>query len=98
MKIVYDPAFIEKLKKVNVRIRKNVKERMLLFSENPNDPQLDNHPLKRGCLRHRSIDITADWRAIYKEIETGEETIAYFIMLGTHGELYGGAPPRPRGF
>jgi len=30
MKIFYDPAFIDKLKKMNVRIRKSVKERMII--------------------------------------------------------------------
>lgn len=88
MKIVYDPLFLRKLKRANVRIRKSVKDRLLVFSKAPNNPQLNNHPLKdeyRGC---RSIDITNDWRAIYKEAKIGKEIVAYFIFLGTHKELY----------
>jgi len=88
MKIVYDPAFVKKLKKVDVRIRKSAKERLILFSKNPNNPQLDNHPLRRGYLGYRSIDITSDYRAIYKEVQVGDEVIAYFVALGTHNELY----------
>jgi addiction module RelE/StbE family toxin len=49
---------------------------------------LDNHPLKdpwNGC---RSIDITGDYRAIYEELNKGDDVIAYFITIGTHQELY----------
>lgn len=89
MRVVYDPAFLEKLKKVDVRIRKRVSERIILFSKNPEDPQLDNHPLQREYHGYMSIDITSDWRAIYKEAKIGTEIVAYFIFLGTHKELYG---------
>lgn len=89
MRVVYDPAFLEKLKKVDIRIRKRVNERIILFSQNPEDPQLDNHPLQRGYQGFISIDITSDYRAIYKETKIGGVTAAYFIFLGTHRELYG---------
>lgn len=89
MKIVYDPCFLKKLKKIDVRIRKRLKDRILLFSIDPNNLQLNNHPLKREFEAYRSIDITSDWRGIYKETNIGGETVAYFIILGTHRELYG---------
>lgn len=88
MKVVYDPLFIEKLKKLDVRIRKRVNEKILLFSKNPDDSQLDNHPLQREYQGYISIDITSDYRAIYKETKIGNEVVAYFIFLGTHKELY----------
>lgn len=88
MIVKYSPAFFDKLKKVDVRIRKSVKENILLFSKNPQDPQLNNHPLKREYHGFRSIDITADYRAIYKEIREGKKVIAYFVTIGIHKELY----------
>lgn len=88
MIIRYSPSFIEKLKKGDVRIRKSLKERILLFSKNPLDPQLRDHPLKEEFEGYRSINITSDWRAIYQEIQEGNEVIAYFIALGPHGQLY----------
>lgn len=88
MKIVYDPGFYDSLKKVDVRIIKSLRERILLFSKNPDDSQLNNHPLKKRFEGYRSIDITSDWRAVYKEILKGDETIAYFVALGTHSQLY----------
>lgn len=89
MKIVFDPAFLSKLKKLNVRIRKNVKERIIIFFKNPNDLQLDNHALRDEHNGYKSIDITSDYRAIYKETQIEDEIVAYFITLGTHDELYG---------
>ena len=89
MKPKYSPEFFDKLKKVDVRVRKSLKEKMLLFSDNPNDPQLKNHALEREFKGYRSINITDDYRALYEEKNEGNETIAYFAFLGTHEELYG---------
>lgn len=88
MNVKLSPELLKKLKKSDVRTRKSFKERILLFVKNPTDPILDNHQLKRQWQGCRSIDITADWRAIYKEIQVGDEIAAYFVALGTHGELY----------
>lgn len=89
MIIKYSTVFLKTLKKLDVRIRKSFKEQILLFSKNPNDPQLNNHPLKREYQGLRSIDITANWRAIYEEKHEGEEETAYFVLIGTHKQLYG---------
>ena len=88
MIIKYSFLFLKTLKKLEVRIRKSYKEKILLFSKNPNDPQLDNHPLKREYQGLRSIDITADFRAIYETKHEGEKETAYFVIIGTHKQLY----------
>lgn len=88
MNIIYDPAFIKSLKKVNVIIRKSFKNRIVLFSKDPHNPQLDNHALREKYQGYRSIASTADYRAIYKERHEGEEIVAYFTALGTHKQLY----------
>lgn len=88
MKVVYDPTFFKKLKKVDVRIRKHVEERILLFSKDPNNPQLNNHALRKKYQGYRNINITSDWRAIYREAQIGEDVVAYFVALGIHNELY----------
>ena len=89
MKKQLSPLFFEKLKKVDVRIRKSFEEKIAVFEKNPLDPSLNNHPLKAPYEGLRSIDITNDYRAIYEEVPAGTETIAYFSLLGTHKELYG---------
>lgn len=50
-------------------------------------PMLRNHSLSgkyKGC---RSINVSGDWRAIFREYKGG--AVIYFEMLGTHSELYG---------
>jgi len=88
MKIQYDPEFIKQLKKTNVRIRKSFIKRIYIFQRNPKDPILRNHELRGEWKGYRSINITADWRALYEEIHAGGEIIAYFSFIGTHKELY----------
>lgn len=88
MRATFDREFLKKYKKSNVRIRNQFDKRFRVFVKDPIDPQLRNHPLRNKWLGYRSINITADWRAIYREIQIGEETIAYFVALGTHKELY----------
>ncbi len=77
-------SFEKKLKKLPKKLREKVKERLLLFLENPFHSLLDNHPLKGKYLDYRSINITGDWRALYKLI--GNECI--FSVIDTHSNLY----------
>jgi addiction module RelE/StbE family toxin len=88
MRAQLSPEFIEKLKKVDVRIRNSFYEKMGTFEKSHLDPQLNNHTLKDEYEGLRSINITNDYRAIYEEVQGGDETIAYFFLLGTHKELY----------
>lgn len=89
MTINYTNDFLRQLKKLKVIIRKSFKIAIEEFSKNPNSPQLNNHRLKRKWVGFRSINITADWRAIYKEsVNTYGELIIYFVAIGTHERLY----------
>lgn len=89
MRVKYSPLFLAKVKKIDVSIYKSLREKIAIFTKDPNDPQLDNHELYEEWEGFRSIDITSDWRAIYEEIDEVEEVVAYFEALGTHEELYG---------
>lgn len=89
MRVKYSPTFLLKIKKVDVRVYKSLRQKITIFVKDPNDPQLDNHKLFEKWEGFRSIDINADWRAIYEGISEGEEIVAYFVALGTHEELYG---------
>lgn len=90
MIIVYAPDVLDKLKRIDVRIRKSTKKKFQTFSKSPFEPELNNHALRDKYVGCRSIDITADYRAIYIEKDGGgEEVVAYFFLFGTHKELYG---------
>lgn len=88
MKVQFSPELIDKLKKQDVRIRHSFKKAIELFTQDPNNLELDNHELEREWQGFRSIDITADLRTIYQEDKEGSKLVAYFVALGTHKELY----------
>lgn len=90
MIVKYTDNFLKQLKKSDVRIRKAFKQRLTLFVENPNDLELNNHPLQKEYAGFRSIDITANYRAIYKEVIQKDDTYIYFTSFGTHAQLYRG--------
>ena len=90
MTIRYTDNFLKQLKKSDVRIRKAFKQRLLLFIESPKDLELNNHALQKEYLGFRSIDITGDHRAIYKEVIQEDDTYIYFTSFGTHNQLYEG--------
>jgi addiction module RelE/StbE family toxin len=89
MKIKVSKDFIEQYKKADIRIKHSIDEKLRLFSKNSKDLSLRNHKLREPYAGKRSIDINADWRAIYEEIlDDPKEPVAYFIVLGTHKKLY----------
>src|SRR3954452_4810041 len=60
-----------------------------LFLEDPHHPQLRNHELRENFAGLRSIDVTGDWRAVFKETQSGRRKVIKFYVIGTHKELYG---------
>jgi len=90
MKVKFSKEFIDQYKKADVRIRKRVDKQINIFSKNPMDLSLRNHDLRQEYEGQRSINITSDWRAIYREVKfADDEPYAYFTALGTHSQLYG---------
>lgn len=61
-------------------------ERLELFTKDETHPLLDNHPLRFEWKGYRSINITGDYRLIFKK-ET--DTLVRLEEVGTHSELYG---------
>ena len=91
MKIRQSPDFLKKLKGLNVRLRKCFKKSILIFSKNPLDSRLDNHLLCDEWEGYRSINVgdpKNDWRAVYEEVIEDNESIARFVAIGTHKELF----------
>lgn len=85
MEITFNTAFKKQYEKSSKKIQKSFDQRLELFKRNPYSPILRNHQLRGVKEIVRSINITGDWRALYRE---KNETIAFFA-LGTHSQLYG---------
>ena len=85
LRIDFSPLFNKQRKVAPVEIKQAFRDVLDLFSENPTHSSLRNHPLSGKYAGFRSIDVTGDWRAIYRE----KEDSIKFIAIGTHEKLYG---------
>lgn len=89
MDVRYDKVFRKQYRKANKNIRSAFAARLLLFHSNSFHPFLHNHALTGSYKGYRSINITGDWRALYKEVQFDDDkVIVEFHLLGTHSQLY----------
>ncbi|MCX6809268.1 MAG: type II toxin-antitoxin system mRNA interferase toxin, RelE/StbE family [Candidatus Berkelbacteria bacterium] len=86
MKVLFRKKFRREYKKLNLKLQRTVDEKIRLFIAGPKNKMLNNHALIGKYQGYRSINISGDLRAVYKEIS--EEEII-FITIGTHSQLYG---------
>lgn len=89
LRIEYTELFSDQLKKAPLEIKIAFKETRELFLDNPDHPNLRNHALREKYADYRSIDITDDWRALFKISTSKLKTVITFHILGTHDHLYG---------
>jgi len=87
--IEFSSVFTKQRKAAPSEITEAFREALNLYLDDPHHPTLRNHSLRGKFAGYRSIDITGDWRAIFREDHTGQKTIVKFYQLGTHKELYG---------
>ncbi len=88
-RIEFTPYFNKQRKAATLEIKQAFLETLALFIVDPSHSSLRNHPLKEKFAGYRSINVTEDWRAIFKEHQTREQKIFTFHMIGSHDELYG---------
>ncbi len=86
MKIIFTKRFEKQYSSASVQIQNKFEEKLNIFLKNKYDEVLNNHPLKGRLKGYRSINITGDWRAIFKESKNKEYSC--FVLLGKHSELY----------
>lgn len=85
MEIFFHKKFTKQLLKMPLRLREQFGKRLQIFIDNKYDRQLNNHSVDAVFPDCRSINITGDYRAIYRESSDG----ILFVDIGTHSELYG---------
>lgn len=86
MKVRFHKRFAKDYHHLDGKIQSAFDKRLQIFYTNPYQAKLCNHPLKGKWRGYRSINISGDFRAVYKEASE-EEVI--FVTIGTHSQLYG---------
>ncbi len=77
---------LKSLRNVRPKVKIAFKNKLKIFINNPHNPILNNHKLSGKLKKYRSININANWRAIFQEII--KEKSIYFVAIGTHSKLY----------
>lgn len=85
MEVILHRSFKKKFKKLPPRVQNQFFERIDLFLQDKFHPLLNNHSVDSAYSDSRSINVTGDYRAIFREGSDG----VIFIEIGTHSELYG---------
>jgi len=88
MKIEFKKSFDKSKSKLDLKIRMKFNEKLIIFSKNPFEKILNNHTLTWKYTWFRSINITWDYRAIFKEYWENKYEFVDFIDIWTHSELY----------
>ncbi|MBI2097947.1 MAG: type II toxin-antitoxin system RelE/ParE family toxin [Candidatus Vogelbacteria bacterium] len=83
MEVKLHRKFLKNFKKLTKKIRVRFVERKNLFINEPFHPLLNNHSVDRVFPGCRSINVTGDYRAIFRQ----ENDRVVFLLIGTHGEL-----------
>ncbi len=86
-RIDFSRKFEKNLKKAPKKIQVAFRKRLEMFLSDKFHPILNNHPLVGEYQNYRSINVTGDWRAVFREFQGGE--VVYFDLLQTHSKLYG---------
>lgn len=84
MRIRFQKSFNKQFVKLSRTQKQLVKDTIELFSGNPHDKSLRNHPLKDKWYGYRSVSAD-DLRLHYKELS---DNTTLFVAVGSHDELY----------
>lgn len=86
MQIIRHHVFKRQWQKLSRKLQEKAEERITLLMSDEFSEMLNNHKLNPPYASFRSINITGDYRLVYKRIE---RNTYYLRAVGTHHQLYG---------
>lgn len=86
MRTASSRTFDRQYKKLSRNLQEKMWQRLALLVAEESNPLLNNHKLGPPYETFRSINITGDFRLIYKKIDSATY---YLRAVGTHHQLYG---------
>jgi addiction module RelE/StbE family toxin len=85
MNVRFHKKFEKKFAKLPKKIQDKFYTRLKIFTKNPYDSTLNNHPVDPEYPGWRSINITGDYRALFDIVS---DDLIVFMIIGSHSELY----------
>ncbi len=86
MRVARHPQFEKRLARLSPNIRNALADRLELFVSDSRHPLLNDHALTGERRGFRSINVTGDWRLIYKPVDY---EMILLTEIDTHHNLYG---------
>jgi addiction module RelE/StbE family toxin len=86
--IEFSTLFTKQRSAAPLEIKEAFRETLALYLYDPHHAALRNHALQGKFAGYRSIDVTDDWRAVFREEQAGERNVIKFYQIGTHTDLY----------
>ena len=84
MAVRYKKRFLKHFKKLLPKVKDRFYQQLEIFLASLVDQHLHNHTVDTAFPGCRSIDVTGDYRAIFKE----EDGDTVFVDIDTHSNLY----------
>ena len=85
MRFIFERVYKRQYRKLSASMHDRIDERLLLLLTDASNPLLNNHKLNPPYEGFSSINITGDFRLVYKKIDAN----TYFLRaIGTHHQLY----------
>ncbi len=85
MRVTTHRVFERQVKKLLKKLRVQMWDRLALLEMDEFNPLLNNHKLGPPYETYSSINITGDYRLVYKFLESDRY---YLRAVGTHHQLY----------
>ncbi|MCL4357611.1 type II toxin-antitoxin system mRNA interferase toxin, RelE/StbE family [Patescibacteria group bacterium] len=85
MKVKFQKSFTGQFKRLSETKKQLATDTIELFTADPMNDSLRNHPLKDKWVNYRSITANDDLRLHYRVID---KDTALFVAVDTHYELY----------
>ena len=85
LKVYYSTKFKKQYKKLPPKTREHFQERLVLFLEDKNNPQLHIHKLSGKYDGLWSMNVTGNVRAVF---DAYYKNAIIFVAVGSHSELY----------
>lgn len=86
MQIKYHKIFQKKFKRLSPKLKQKTISVIEIFTKDPYNPALRNHPLKGQLKGLRAFSVTGDIRIVFEE----NDNYVFVIMLdiGIHNHVY----------
>ncbi len=81
-------SFLKSYLKLTKKLQNKTDSTLITFSKNPFEKKLENHALNWEYEWCRSLNITWDYRIVFRELSDWKYEFIELLKIWTHSQLY----------